>query len=249
MIIATSGNYHLFTVIQSIDSMNDLAATRQKPLSATQPIYAINAWLVFAGICFIYLFFNWYLQTSVLTDDVYYHSLAGRITTDKLASFLAGQHRFSFISYLLVPVALLVKISLVSFCLYAGLLLTSRNLPFKSIFKIALFAESAFTASTLLKLLLLAFSSNISSLAQLEGFAPLSLYSLIKPHSAPPWLAYPLQTIDIFQVAYFLMLAGGLRFFCKESFRSMFLLVLGSYGLGLLCFMIAFAFLTISLAP
>ena len=229
--------------------MNDLAATRQRPLSPTQPIYAINSWLVFAGICFIYLFFNWYLQTSVLTNEVYYNSLAGRISTDKLAAFLAGQHRYSFISYLLVPFALLVKISLVSFCLFTGILLTARNLPFRTIFKIALFAESAFTASTLLKLLLLAFSSNISNLSQLEGFAPLSLFSLIKAHSVPAWLAYPLQTIDIFQIAYFLMLAGGLRFFTKESFRNMFLLVLGSYGLGLLCFMIGFAFLTISLAP
>jgi hypothetical protein len=229
--------------------MNDLAATEQRPISPEQPIYAVNGWMVFSGICFIYLFFNWYLQTSVLTDEVYYSSLGGRISTDKLAAFLAGQHRMSMLSYLLVPLTLLVKITIVSFCLLTGLLLTSRNLPFAALLKIVLFAESAFATGTLLKLLLLAFSRNINSLGQLENFAPLSLFSFMKASSVPAWLSYPLQTIDIFQVAYLLLLTAGLRFFLKESFRNMLLLVLGSYGLGLLCCMIAFAFLSISFTP
>lgn len=229
--------------------MNDLAAAEKRPITLEQPIYAVNGWLVFSGICFIYLFFNWYLQTSVLTGEVYYDSLGGRISTDKLAAFLAGQHHMSILSYLLVPVTLLVKLGLVSFCLLTGLLLTSRTLPFGTLLKIVLFAESAFAAGTLLKLLLLAFSRNISSLGELENFAPLSLFSFLKASSIPVWLSYPLQAIDIFQVTYFLLLAAGLRFFLKESFRNMLLLVLGSYGVGLLCCMIAFTLLSVSLTP
>lgn len=229
--------------------MNDLAAAKQKTISPpSKPIYETNAWYVFGGVCFIYLFFNWYLQTAVLTDEVYFNSLSGRITNEKLISLVAGKHKFGFFSYIVVPSILLIKMSLVAFCIYAGLLLTSRTLSFKKVFKIVLFAETAFCASALLKLLLLAFSKEITNLNQLSGFAPLSLFSLFKAHSVPVWLEYPLQTIDVFQVAYFLMLAAGLHYFCREPFKRMLLLVLASYGLGLLCCMIGMGFIVVSLA-
>jgi len=230
--------------------MTDLAATEQSSgTSAEQPLYALNGWWVFSGICFIYLFFNWWLQTEVLTDQVYYYSLAGQISTDKLSAYLDAQHRMSFLSYLMVPVALLFKMTLVSFCLLTGLLLTAQKLPFQTLFKIALFAESAFAASTLLRLLLLTFSHSIESLAQFQTFAPLSLFSLFRASSVPDWLNYPLQTLDLFQVAYVLLLAAGLRFFLRQPFGKSLRLVIASYGLGLLCTMIGAAFLVISSHP
>lgn len=232
--------------------MTDLTATEQRPLPPQgQPIYATNAWWVFAGICFIYLFFNWYLQTQVLTDEVYHYSLEGRIGAEKLGAFLDGQHRMRFFSYLLVPVSLLVRLLLVSFCLLTGLLLTSapRKLAFRDLFRIVLFAESAFAASILFKLLLLAFFHNIDSISQFESFAPLSLFSLTKASSVPLWLAYPLQTLDVFQLVYIGLLAAGLRHFLRLPFRTALMLVLGTYGTGLLCWIIGLAFLTVSFNP
>ncbi len=227
--------------------MTDLAAAEHHSGTSTeQPIYTLNSWWVFSGICFIYLFFNWWLQTEVLTDQVYYYSLAGQVSIEKLSSYLDTQHRVSFLSYLMVPIALLFKMTLVSFCLLTGLLLTSQKLPFQTLFKIVLFAETAFAASTLLRLLLLTFSHNIESLAQFQSFAPLSLFSLFKTSSVPHWLDYPLQTLDLFQVAYVLLLAAGLRFFLRQPFGKMLGLVIGSYGIGLLCTMIGAAFLVIS---
>jgi hypothetical protein len=227
--------------------MTELAATGQSSASSDNTsLYSANAWWVFAGICSIYLFFNWWLQTQVFTDQVYYYSLGGRVSAEKLASFLDAQHRMSFLSYVFVPVVLVVRMTVIAFCLLTGLLLTSRKLSFKAIFKIVLFAESAFAAGVLLRLLLLAFSKGIESLAQFETFAPLSLYSLVHPSSVPAWLTYPLQTLDLFQVAYCLLLAAGLRHFLFCPFKKALRLVLCSYGLGLLCCMIAFAFFVFS---
>jgi hypothetical protein len=231
-------------------SMTDLAATEHRSgTSGEQPLYALSDWWVFTGICFIYLFFNWWLQTEVFTDQVYSYSLGGQIGADKLSAFLDSQHRMSLLGYLLIPVALLLKIMLVSFCVLTGLLLTARKLPFRTLFKIVLFAESAFAASTLLRLLLLTLSHNIESLSEFQAFAPLSLFSFFKASSVPAWLYYPLQTLDLFQVAYCLLLAAGLRFFLRLPFAPMLRLVLLSYGLGLLCCMIGAAFLVISFHP
>lgn len=212
-------------------------------------LYATNGWLVFSGICMVYLFFNWYLQTQVLTDEVYYYTLGNQVNPDKLSAFLQGQHRMSLLSYLSVPLILAVKTTLVAFCLLTGLLLTSRNLAFTTLFRIVIFAESAFVAGTLLRLLLLAFFHNIESLGQYISFAPLSLYSLFSPSSIPAWLSYPLQTLDLFQVGYIFLLTVGLRYYLGEPFKKMLWLVLGSYGTGLLCCMIGVAFISISFNP
>jgi len=232
--------------------MTDLAANPQKAASpGLQGIYETRTWWVFSGICFIYLFFNWYLRTEILTDQVYYYSLGRSVSADKLGDFLQAQHSFGILSYLAVPITLLVKVSLVSFCLFTGLLLTSQSLPFRTILKIVFFAESAFAASMLLKLLILTFSADIETLGQYETFAPLSLYSFVHSlhlFAVPYWLTYSLQTLDLFQLAYFLMLAAGLHYFMGKPFRQSLKFVVGTYGIGLLCCMIGFAFLTLILS-
>src|ERR1700754_5284838 len=138
--------------------MTDLAAAQQKNSLPGASLYATNVWFVFGFFCFIYLFFNWYLQTQVLTDQVYIYTLQGQVNPDKLAAFLAGQHKMVFLSYLMVPFTILLKMILVTLCLLTGLLLTSQKLPIRTIFKIVLFAESAFVAGGLLRLLFLGFS-------------------------------------------------------------------------------------------
>lgn len=198
------------------------------------------------GFCFIYLFFNWYLQTSVLTDQVYTYSLGGQVNPDKLSAFLEGQHRMSIFSYILIPVTLLGKMTLVAFCLLVGLLLTSRHLSFRTLLRIVLVAEGAFVAGTLFRLLLLTFSHQVESLGQYISFAPLSLYSLFNPSSVPVWLNYPLQTLDVFQAGYILLLAIGMQHYLRRPFKEMFRLVLATYGVGLLACMIASVFISIS---
>ena len=229
--------------------MTELAVTEPKKGFSGVSLYATNAWMVFGGFCFIYLFFNWYLQSEVLTDKVYTYTLAGQVNPDKLAAFLEGQHRMVVLSYLMVPVALLLKMTLVTICLFTGLLLTSQQFSWRQLFRIVLFAESAFVAGTLFRLLLLAFSHRVESLGQYMSFAPLSLYSLFPVTAVPNWMTYPLQTLDIFQAGYILLLATGLQYYMRQPFKKMLVFVLGSYGLGLFCCMIGFAFISISFNP
>jgi len=229
--------------------MSDLAAADHRQVTPGASIYTTNAYLVFGIYCFVYLFFNWYLQAQVLTDQVYTYSLGGQVNPDKLTAFLQGQHRVQFLSYVFVPVVMLMKMLLVAFCLLAGLLLTSQKLSFAVIFRIVLFAESAFAAGTLFRLLVLAFSHNIDSLGQYMSFAPLSLFSFFKASSVPNFLVYPLQTLDVFQVFYVCFLAKGLQIHLKRSFSQSLEQVVGSYGVGLLTTMIFVAFLSITFNP
>ncbi len=229
--------------------MNDLVAVEHQPSVPRASVYSTNAWMVFGIVCFVYLFFNWYLQSQVLTDQVYTYSLGGQVNPDKLMAYLHGQHRVALLSYVLIPVALLFKMTLITLCLLAGLLLTSQHLSFSKIFRVVLFAESAFVAGTLFRLLLLAFSHNIESLGEFMSFAPLSLFSLFHAASVPNWLIYPLQTLDVFQALYVYFLARGLQFYLGRTTKESLEQVVGSYGVGLFTCMIFFAFISITFNP
>jgi hypothetical protein len=139
--------------------------------------------------------------------------------------------------------------TLVTFCLLTGLLITSQKISFLILFRIVLFAETAFVASTLLRLLLLAFFHNVESLGQYMAFAPLSLFNFFHAQSVPNWLVYPLQTLDVFQAFYIYLLAKGLSVYLKCSLSQSVEQVLGSYGVGLFTVMILFAFISITFNP
>lgn len=213
--------------------------------SSSQSVFEISNWWPFLIFCLIALFSTYYLQTVVLTDGVYYNSLAGHMATDKIESVIDMKNRAGVFGYLLVPVTLFVRILFATLTIGTGLILTARRLSWRCLFKIALFSEGAFAAGALLKLLLLAFFHPVDNIGDLQSFAPLSLYSLFGGASVPGWLVYPLQTLNFFEVLYWILLAAGLGFFLRQRFGSMILTVLGSYGLGLVCWMACIAFLNI----
>jgi hypothetical protein len=226
--------------------MASTAIEKQRTTYNLQSIYAVNGWWLFSGACLIYLMAAFYIQTEVLTDHVYYNSLAARFTAGKIESFIQAQHRIGMITYWTIPIGLFVKLLFSSFCIIAGLSFTSYRLPFKTVFKIALVAEAAFVCNTLLQLLLLSLFHNVNNLEDLQSFAPLSLFSIIHGPSIPGYLQYPLQTINVFEIIYCLLLAAGLHFFLKAPFKKLIALVLSSYGIGLLCWLIFFVFMSIN---
>jgi hypothetical protein len=208
----------------------------------------VNNWWVFTGITLIYLFSSYYLQTQVLTDQVYYNSLGSQYTANQVEQLIHARQQMGVLGYLLVPVTLLLKLLFTCFCLYTGLLLTAQQASFRVIFKIVLFAESAFVLATLTRLVLMAFFIDLDTFESIHLFSPLSLLSFFDASRVPAYLVYGLQTINFFEILYILLLAAGLRFFLQRSFKDMMRLVLISYIPALLCWIALMAFITISMS-
>jgi len=226
--------------------MNQLTIEEQPSAPSSSSFYTLHGgWLILAW-SFIYIFSAWWIRSSVLTDEVYLNSVGANADPTKVYSIIDLQHRFGPLIYSMVPVGLLLRTAAVAFCLLAGALLGGHKLSFGTAFKIGLFAESAFVAYALLKLLLLAFSHPVSRLQDLQEFAPLSWYSIMSPAAVPRWLMYPLQTLNLFEIAYWFLLAAGLRYFLGQPLGKMLILVLSTYGIGLLGWITSVEFLTIN---
>lgn len=228
--------------------MQFVATTTENRPSTTTGFFDINNWWIFGAICLVYLFSSFYLQTQVLTDEVYYQSLSAQFSADEMDALLVQSRDSGIWGYILVPAMLLVKTGFTGLCLYTGLFFIGRSLSAAQIFKIALLAETAFVAATLVRLVWLGFFKEIDTFDSLRYFAPGSLFSLFDPTQVPNWLVFPLQTLNVFELGYVLLLAAGLQHFLQLRFNKMLLLSAASYGCGLLAWMLVVAFISMNLS-
>jgi len=114
---------------------------------------------------------------------------------------------------------------------------------------VAIVAEFIFLVPALLKIFWLAFFRTDYSLLDIQLFYPLSALSLFDEAAVQQnqsWLVYPLQTFNLFEVAYWLLLAKGVSEVIKKDFTESFELVMASYGTGLVLWIVTIMFITVT---
>ena len=84
------------------------------------------------------------------------------------------------------------------------------------------------------------------SLEYIQTFYPLSLLNLVVIENIPQYLIYPLQLINIFELAYWIVLAFLIKVYTNRSFDKSFSFVAGTYGVGLFAWVILVVFLSIN---
>ena len=133
----------------------------------------------------------------------------------------------------------LIKILCVAVCLYLGLFFFSNlNNTYKISFNVALKAEIVYIVYFIVRLLWYQFVHIPESIEELQVM-PLSIMSFFDPVTVEPWLIYPLNILNIFEIFYIWLLSALMAVAIQTKFRKAFELVFVSYGTGLLLLMAA----------
>lgn len=157
------------------------------------------------------------------------------------------REQWEWLAYASIPVLYLVKITLVCGCLSAGLILAGQQFSFGRLFFWVVIAEFIFLIVPASKLFWFTFIEPDYTPESLQYFPPLSLANLFnRQHMDKLWL-YPLQLINIFELIYVLLLANFLGKIIQKPYSFRILIVMASYGLGLLCWAVCVTFLSVSL--
>jgi hypothetical protein len=180
-------------------------------------------------------------NTIVITDEIIHDTFSFEISTEEIRQILLFKKKYGWISYVAQPMALLIKIYFTAGCLFIGLMIYDVRVKFSKILKIVLIGEFVFVIYAVFRLVFIYFK-DFSTLEQIQNFWPLSLFSLFPGDSIPQWLFYPLYTINIAEIAYWLVLALGLTYLMKTKFLQSLKTVLTSYGAGLLLWMVFLVF-------
>lgn len=207
-----------------------------------------NKMLLFGFLCSTFILVIYLTSNFLFSDQLYFSQFGEQMTYDQIKSFLDLQYKYQWVSYLILPVIYLFKLSLLSLVLLAGAIFWNIKISFKKLFQITLIAEFLFVIPSLIKLFWFLFVQKEFELQDLQTFYPLSLLNLLNVKDIPQWLLYPFQLVNVFEVIYWFLLAYGISLVARERLPKMLGMVASSYGVGLFVWVVFITFLTINLS-
>lgn len=179
-------------------------------------------------------------------NQLLYKNLSEQLTLKQIEDYFNNKARWNWVKYPLIPLALLIKITLVAWVLSIGGFFYDVSMNHRNYWKIALQAEFVFLLSAIFKILWFVFIQRDFTLIQLQEYFPLSIQSIIHSDGIPQWAIYPLQLLNAFEVAYWVFLIVLINQYTKS--KKGFGVVVLSYGPALLFWMILIMFLSLNLS-
>ena len=125
---------------------------------------------------------------------------------------------------------------------------TENKIKFKQLFRVALLGEFVLVLVGYFKFGYFYFMRTEYTLQDIQQFHPLSYTNFLDLNTLEPWLVYPLQTINLFEIGYFFVLVYGLHKLLKNKYAKSFEVVAVSYGTGLFIWIGLVMFLTLNLS-
>lgn len=199
----------------------------------------------FLFISLLYILFSVLLNEFIIKDNLYYQTLGEQLARERIEEFLEFKHKWDWIGYLIIPVILFFKFLLVALCLETGSILQGYKTSFKQMFHIAMFAELVFLFAQMIKTIVIALTK-LEDLNELQYIASFSLLNIINNKNIDPWFIYPLHTMNIFEIVYWLFLAFILKTLLQKEYSRMIKFVLSTYGIGLLILIIVVMFINVN---
>lgn len=190
-----------------------------------------------------------YLSTILLnTDELISINLAKKLTSIQVTEILEFNKKWQWLGYAISPLLLILKISIIASILDIGCFFFSKEIKYKKLFNIVVKAEFVFLLAIIFKTAwFYAFQPNFA-LEDLQYFYPLSALNIIGYQGLETWFIYPFQVLNLFEIAYWFILAYLIGKEINETTEKGFSIVASSYGVGLLIWVVGVMFLTLNMS-
>jgi hypothetical protein len=149
--------------------------------------------------------------------------------------------------YFATATCLFIKLIAISTIIYTALYINDHQVPFGKIFNIIVLAEFMFLIPAIIKLVSFPILYPAGTLTDWRQFFIFSALSLFK--GAPADWNYCLETLNVFEVGYWFVLAFGISKITKLSFDKSIQIVVCYYLPALFIWVITVTFCTLLLFP
>lgn len=184
----------------------------------------------------------------LISESLFYDFFGQQLPFESINQILTQWNKWKWLSYIFLPILLVVKISFVAICFTIGGLISNLENGFKKFISIVIAAEFIFLIPGVIKLLWFLLVKTNYTLQDLQLFSPLSLIGFFNPTDLDPWLVYPIQLLNVFELTYWLLLAWQLQEVLEKPFAESLGFVAKTYGVGLAVWVVVVMFLTVSIS-
>ncbi len=183
----------------------------------------------------------------IVTKDVYYNTLGEQLTIERIDEMLEKQSKWKWVSYLLIPVVIAFQAFWVTLCLNCGTIMMNYKIRFRPLFTLVLRSSIVFLLMKLALTFILLFTK-IQIFDNLITANKFALAGFVDKSDVPRWLMYPLSILNIFEVAFWLLLTFGMSRLLQRPFKASLGFIATTYGFGLLMWMVFIIFLQLNLS-
>lgn len=176
-----------------------------------------------------------------------YNSLSEQLTQKQIQHFFELQEKWQWVGYISIPIVLLVKTSLITSVLYIGTFFFSKvTITFKQLWSFVLTAEFVFLLVPVFKIAWFYFFQTNYKLEDIQYFYPLSALNIVGYKGLEPWFIYPFQTLNLFELTYWLILAYYVGKATQTTMDQGLKIVTYTYGSALLLWVVTIMFITLN---
>ena len=196
-------------------------------------------------IVLLYIITILILKEFIITDSILINTLKDNYTYDRILEIIDKQHKFAFIQYIATIVFQIIKILLVSMFIFIVLYFYNIDqLKYKNCCTIVCLTEIIPILNSFYFLIFFLINPPSNQL-DFEKINNLSIFNFINKNNVSSFLIYPLQQINLFELAYWIVLTIGIKKLIQKPFWYCFKITALSYGIGLLIWVIFVVFLQI----
>jgi len=207
-----------------------------------------NNFLLFFGLYALSFSGGVFFAELLGTEQLMHNSLAEQLTAEQLREVIRVRDLWGWVGYLILPLILYLKILLVASALSIGIFFFEHDMKFSQVFNIVVKAQYVFLLPMVVQFFWFYFFKTDFTLEELQMFAPLSLGSIFGFEHFDAWLIYPLQVVNLFEAAFWFILAFLLAKALQITKSKAFTIVASSYGVGLAIWVAGVMFLILNIS-
>ncbi len=202
---------------------------------------------IFCFICISLSIYNFILNDLIITEAMHFNTYSKQLDYERIEQLIKSKNKFAWIGYIFIPIRILFKLGIITSCLWLAIFFTEIRTSTIKLFSVVIMAELVNLVPPLIKIIWFGFFQTDYTLIDLQWFFSLSALSLFERENVEKYLAYPLQLLSIWELAYWLLLGYGLSRVLQKPLSEGMRLVAVSYGPALALWVLFVVFLSVNL--
>lgn len=208
-------------------------------------------YLHFILLALLSLLFTFEFNAFIQTDALIVQNLSEKYTQEIIAAQLNLRHQWGWVVYIFIPVFLLLSTCLIALIILLVIELyylneNKPNIRFKDTWRVVLMAQWSTIIALFVKVFWFGFYHTQFTLEELQSFSPLSLINLFDRKKLDVWLVYPIQLINVFELAYCIVLIIGIRKLLQRTWLKSIEMIFLSYGLTMIVWVVVIMFVSLN---
>lgn len=193
------------------------------------------------------ILFGLALKEFLNLNKLLYSSLSEQLTSKQIEQYFEFQDKWQWLGYVFVPIMLIIKTTIIASAIYIGTFFFCKiSVTFKQLWGIVVKSEFVFLLVGIFKIIWFYFFQTNYKLEDIQYFYPLSALNIVGYKGLEPWFIYPFQTLNLFELAYWLLLAYYIGKATETNIDRGLKIVATSYGSALLLWVVTIMFFTLN---